>query len=124
MGLEVEGKTRGANHLIFPKPSIRCFLERLLFIYQRGTHGVSLFFEMRNTTSKSHSSYHAQGSFQIAEPKFTSFTTCHFMNDVDMDLFIDAVEKTAPVWVMEMKSRGLLKFTMNRVWNKGEVFVL
>ena len=44
------------------------------------------------------------------------------MNDLDMDLFIDAVEKTAPLWAKEMKSRGLLKFSMNRVWNKGEVF--
>lgn len=58
----------------------------------------------------------------MAEPKFTSFTTADFINDVDMGLFIDAVEKTAPVWVKEMKSRGLLKFSMNRVWNKGEVF--
>ena len=58
----------------------------------------------------------------MAEPKFTSFTTADFINDVDMELFIDAVEKTAPVWVKEMKSRGLLKFSMNRVWNKGEVF--
>ena len=53
----------------------------------------------------------------MPEPKFTSFTTADFMNDVDMDLFIDAVEKTAPLWVKEMKSRGLLKFSMNRVWN-------
>ena len=44
------------------------------------------------------------------------------MNDVDMDLFIDAVEKTAPLCVKDMKSRGLLKFSMNRVWNQGEVF--
>lgn len=58
----------------------------------------------------------------MSEPKFTSFTTADFMNDVDMDLFIDAVEKTAPFWVKEMKSRGLLKFSMNRVWNQGEVF--
>ena len=58
----------------------------------------------------------------MPEPKFTSFTTADFMNDVDMDLFIDAVEKTAPLWAKEMKSRGLLKFSMNRVWNKGEVF--
>ena len=58
----------------------------------------------------------------MPEPKFTSFTTADFMNDVDMDLFIDAVEKTAPLWVKEMKSRGLLKFSMNRVWNQGEAF--
>ena len=58
----------------------------------------------------------------MPETKFTSFTTADFMNDVDMDLFIDAVEKTAPLWTKEMKSRGLLKFSMNRVWNKGEVF--
>ena len=58
----------------------------------------------------------------MPEPKFTSFTTADFMNDVDMDLFIDAVEKTAPLWVKEMKSRGLLKFSLNRVWNQGEVF--
>tara|TARA_B100000963_G_scaffold267997_1_gene236226 strand:+ start:1020 stop:1133 length:114 start_codon:yes stop_codon:yes gene_type:complete len=37
------------------------------------------------------------------------------MNDVDMDLFIDAVEKTATSWFKEMKLRGLLKFSMNRV---------
>ena len=58
----------------------------------------------------------------MSEPNFTSFTTADFLNDVDMDLFIDAVEKTALLWVKEMKSRGLLKFSMNRVWNKGEVF--
>lgn len=58
----------------------------------------------------------------MSEPKFTSFTTIDFMNDVDMDRLIDAIEKTAPVWANEMKSRGLLKFSMNRVWNKGEVF--
>ena len=58
----------------------------------------------------------------MSELKFTSFTTADFLNDVDMDLFIDAVGKTAPLWVKEMKSRGLLKFSMNRVWNKGEVF--
>ena len=46
------------------------------------------------------------------------------MNDVDMDLFIDAVEKTAPLWAKEMKSRGLLKFSMNRVWNKARSFGL
>ena len=50
----------------------------------------------------------------MAEPKFTSLTTADFMNDVDMELFIDAVEKTAPVWVKEMKSRGLLKFSMKK----------
>ena len=44
----------------------------------------------------------------MAEPKFTSFTTADFLSDVDMELFIDAVEKTAPVWVKEMKSRGPL----------------
>ena len=33
----------------------------------------------------------------MPEPKFTSFTTADFMNDVDMDLFTDAVEKTAPL---------------------------
>ena len=58
----------------------------------------------------------------MSEPKFTSFTTADFLNDVDMDWFIDAVEKTAPLWVKEMKSRGLLKFSLNRVWNRGEVF--
>ena len=58
----------------------------------------------------------------MSEPKFTSFTTADFMNDVDMDLFIDAVETTAPLWAKEMKSRGLLELSMNRVWNKGEVF--
>lgn len=58
----------------------------------------------------------------MTEPKFTSFTTADFINDVDMELFIDAVERSAPVWAKEMKSRGLLKFSMNRVWNKGEVF--
>ena len=45
----------------------------------------------------------------MPESKFTSFTTADFLNDVDMDLFIDAVEETAPVWVKEMKSRGLTR---------------
>ena len=44
----------------------------------------------------------------MAEPKFTSFTTADFMNDVDMDLFIDAVEKTAPLWAKFTTSRCLI----------------
>ena len=47
----------------------------------------------------------------MPEPKFTSFTTADFMNDVDMDLFIDAVEKTTPpmgqgnevAWLVEIQ---------------------
>ena len=45
----------------------------------------------------------------MPEPKFTSFTTADFLNDVDMDLFIDAVEKTAMgkgneiAWLVEIQ---------------------
>ena len=60
----------------------------------------------------------------MTEAKFTSFTTCDFLNDVDLDIFVDALEKTAPVWVKEMKSRGLLRWSLNRVWNQNEVFRL
>ena len=35
---------------------------------------------------------------------------------------IGVVERSAPIWVDEMKGRGLLKFSINRVWNKGGVF--
>ena len=47
----------------------------------------------------------------MTEAKFTSFTTCDFLNDVDLDIFIDALEKSAPIWVEEMKSRGLLRWS-------------
>ena len=33
----------------------------------------------------------------MAEPKFASFSTFDFMSNINMDLFIDAVEKTATV---------------------------
>ena len=57
----------------------------------------------------------------MTEAKFTSFTTCDFLNDVDLDIFIDALEKSAPIWVKEMKSRGLLRWSLNRVWNQNNV---
>ena len=37
-------------------------------------------------------------------------------------MFINVVERSAPIWVDERKGRGLLKFSINRVWNKGGVF--
>ncbi len=58
----------------------------------------------------------------MSDIKFTSYTTADFRNDLDLDMFIDAVERSAPIWVDEMKGRGSLKFSINRVWNKGEVF--
>ena len=57
----------------------------------------------------------------MTEEKFTSFTTCDFLNDVDLDIFIDAIEKSAPIWVKEMKSRDLLRCSLNRVSNQNEV---
>ena len=58
-------------------------------------------------------------------PKFTSFTTCDFLNEVDLAMFHQVVEATAPYWVEEMKKRGLLRWSMNRVWNsEGEVYRL
>ena len=35
----------------------------------------------------------------MPEAKFTSFTTCDFLNDVDLDIFIDAIEKSALTWL-------------------------
>ena len=51
----------------------------------------------------------------MTEAKFISFTTCDFLNDVDLDIFIDAIKKPAPIWAMEMKSTGLLRWSLNRV---------
>ena len=45
-----------------------------------------------------------------------------FRNDLYIDMFINVVERSAPIWVDERKGRGLLKFSINRVWNKGGVF--
>ena len=35
----------------------------------------------------------------MTEAKFTSFTTFDFLNDVDLNIFIDAIEKSAPIWL-------------------------
>ncbi|HAO58823.1 MAG TPA: hypothetical protein DD665_09355 [Alphaproteobacteria bacterium] len=64
--------------------------------------------------------FHEAG--RVSDIKFTSYTTADFRNDLDLDMFIDAVERSAPIWVDEMKGRGLLKFSINRVWNKGGAF--
>ena len=45
-----------------------------------------------------------------------------FRNDLYIDMFINVVERSAPIWVDERKGRGLLKFSINRVWNKGGAF--
>ena len=43
----------------------------------------------------------------MTEAKFTSFTTCDFLNDVDLDIFIDAIKKIYSYMVKEMKSSSL-----------------
>jgi hypothetical protein len=58
------------------------------------------------------------------DPKFTSFTTVDFLSDIDMDRWIEFVEATSPEWSKQMKSRGLIKWQMTRIWNKGEVYRL
>ncbi len=35
----------------------------------------------------------------MTEARFTSFTTCDFLNDVDLDIFIDAIEKSVLIWL-------------------------
>ena len=35
----------------------------------------------------------------MTEAKFTSFTTYDFLNDVDLDIFIDAIEKSTLIWL-------------------------
>ena len=57
----------------------------------------------------------------MTEAKFTGFTTCEFLNDLDLDIFIDAIEKSASIWVKEMKGRGLLRWSLNRVQNQNDV---
>ena len=54
----------------------------------------------------------------MTEAKFTCITTFDFLNDVDLEIFIDAIEKSAPIWVKEMKSKGLLSWNLNHVWNQ------
>ena len=57
----------------------------------------------------------------MTEAKFTNFTTCNFLNDVDLDIFIDAIKKIYSYMVKEMKSRGLLCWSLKRVWNQNDV---
>ena len=57
----------------------------------------------------------------MTEAKFTNFTTCNFLNDVDLDIFIDAIKKIYSYMVKEMKSRGLLRWSLKRVWNQNDV---
>ena len=57
----------------------------------------------------------------MTEAKFTNFTTCNFLNDVDLELFIDAIKKIYSYMVKEMKSRGLLHWSLKRVWNQNDV---
>ena len=35
----------------------------------------------------------------MTEARFTSFTTCDFLNDLDLDIFIDAIEKSVLIWL-------------------------
>ena len=37
-------------------------------------------------------------------------------------MFINVVERSVPIWVDERKECGLMKFSINRVWNKDGVF--
>ncbi len=57
----------------------------------------------------------------MTEAKFTSFTTCDLLNDADLDIFLDAIEEYASIWVKEMKSRVLLRWSLNRVWSQNDV---
>ena len=35
----------------------------------------------------------------MTKVKFTSFTNCDFLNDFDLDIFIDAIEKSTLIWL-------------------------
>lgn len=53
-----------------------------------------------------------------------NYTTIAFTNEFIMQEFIQHCEDTSKVWGPAMKERGLTRWTLTRIWNKGDTFKL
>jgi hypothetical protein len=54
--------------------------------------------------------------------KLINYTTIVFTSEFEMNGFIQHCDITSKVWAPEMKKRGLKRFILTRIWNKGETF--
>tara|TARA_A100001015_G_C14612922_1_gene564902 strand:+ start:270 stop:593 length:324 start_codon:yes stop_codon:yes gene_type:complete len=51
-----------------------------------------------------------------------NYTTIAFTNEFVMNDFIKHCDDTSKVWGPAMKKRGLTRWVLTRIWNKGETF--
>ena len=54
--------------------------------------------------------------------KLINYTTVAFTNEFTMNDFIKHCDETSKVWAPEMKKRGLKRWALTRIWNKGDSF--
>ena len=54
--------------------------------------------------------------------KLINYTTIAFNNEHTMGEFIKHCDETSKVWAPEMKKRGLKRWALTRIWNKGDTF--
>lgn len=54
--------------------------------------------------------------------KLINYTVVAFTNEFLMNDFIKHCDETSKVWGPEMKKRGLKRWALTRIWNKGETF--
>ena len=54
--------------------------------------------------------------------KLINYTTVAFTNEYAMNDFIKHCDETSKVWAPEMKKRGLKRWVLTRIWNKGDSY--
>ena len=59
---------------------------------------------------------------EFVSAKLISFLKIDFSSESEMDSFIDIIEKYGENFYNQLKEVGLIRWRINRVWNKKNVF--
>ena len=59
---------------------------------------------------------------EFVSAKLISFLKIDFSTESEMDSFIDIIEKNGENFYNQLKEVGLIRWRINRVWNKKNVF--
>ena len=58
----------------------------------------------------------------MSEPTLINYTTADFSSKADMEVRIYKWQEQRDKYLPKLKARGMLRFTITRVWNKEGVF--
>ncbi len=60
----------------------------------------------------------------MSDAKLTSYTLNDFSTEIEMDSFLNLMEKHGDEFYRKLKKHGLVRLRVNQVWNKGGGYAL